>query len=322
MPLGHVIALEQFALPLPHVDSYPSVTVADAAPDLRVKEDERFMHIFGDRFEAHFDKLTGDLASYQWAGVELFKRAPQPNFWRAYTDNDRGNGHPKRCATWRDAGVMRELRTCSVSHSNNRASVVSTFLLPTTSPSVCTVTYTVTGDGQVDVMMELVPGDGLPEIPEIGMLFEMNATFEHVHWFGKGPYESYWDRQTGAIVGSYSGKVADQFVPYLRPQECGNKTEVRKVSIVNGDGVGISIWASVPFELNVLPYTPAELEAAAHVYELPKSDKTVVRVNYKQMGVGGDDSWGARTHPQFTLPANRPYSFRFTLCGSDHLPLL
>lgn len=120
--------------------------------------------------------------------------------------------------------------------------------------------------------------------------------------------------ETGARLGRFSGKVSEQFTPYLKPQECGNKTDVRYASVTEGNnGSGIHIENATSLEINVLPWKPEELEASDHIYKLPASDKTVLRVNYRQMGVGGDDSWGAPTHEQFTLPASRPYSFHFTL---------
>ncbi|WP_431308723.1 glycoside hydrolase family 2 TIM barrel-domain containing protein [Alicyclobacillus fastidiosus] len=308
---GHVIAYEQFALPLQHSVSH----VLRVETELRTEEDALAVNVLGNHFSMQFDKTTGDLDSYIFDGIELIKSAPRPNFWRAYIDNDRGNGHPQRCATWRDAGLNRQLRSFTTESTDNIVKVTSTYLVSTTNASICTVTYTITGDGNIDVQLGLVPGQGLSEIPEIGILFEMTSKFGNLKWFGRGPHESYWDRQAAACIGSYEGKVIDQFLPYLRPQECGNKTDVRRASIINDVGAGITIWASQPFELNVLPYTPLELEEHDHVYKLPSSDKTVVRVNYKQMGVGGDDSWGSRTHPEFTLPSNRPYMFRFSLKG-------
>ncbi|MNJ49478.1 Beta-galactosidase [compost metagenome] len=145
-------------------------------------------------------------------------------------------------------------------------------------------------------------------------MFILSGRLDTIAWYGRGPHDNYWDRNTGAKVGRYSGAVLEQFVPYLRPQECGNKTDVRFACLTEGtDGPGLRIEASSLMEVCALPWTPLELEAHDHPYKLPPSDKTVLRVNYKQMGVGGDDSWGAPTHEEFTLPANRIYTFKFAL---------
>ncbi len=147
----------------------------------------------------------------------------------------------------------------------------------------------------------------------------LTEEFNNLEWYGKGPHENYWDRQTGAKIGIYKGKVADQYVPYLRPQECGNKVGVRRATLKDADGSSLEIFSGGPgetFELNVLPYTPFELENYSHPYQLPAPAKTVVRINYKQMGVGGDDAWGAMPHSEFRLYANRTYSFSFLIKGT------
>lgn len=192
--------------------------------------------------------------------------------------------------------------------------VSSTYLLATNPDSTLLVDYEIRSDGSIEIMQELNPGgSSLPEIPEFGMMFVLDESLDTISWYGRGPHENYWDRQTGAPLGCYIGKVSEQFIPYLRPQECGNKTDVRTASMTDALESGLCFESSTPMEINALPWKPDELEENDHVYKFPVSDKSVLRVNYKQMGVGGDESWGARTHEQYTLIANRPYSFRFTL---------
>ncbi|WP_199616106.1 beta-galactosidase small subunit [Paenibacillus alkalitolerans] len=246
-------------------------------------------------------------------GKELIKRPPAPNFWRAPTDNDRGSKLPVRCATWKRAGENGELAHFNVEISPYKVRVKAEYMLATASPSICSVTYTVFGNGEIGVVQRLQPGQDLPEIPEVGMMFAMDRSFDNFSWFGKGPHENYCDRATGAKLGIYEGKAAEQFVPYLKPQECGNKTEVRWAEITDSDGDGLLIRGCSTVEVNVLPYTPSELEAHDHAYKLPPSDKTVVRVNCRQMGVGGDDSWHAKTHPEFTLYADRTYEYSYIM---------
>jgi beta-galactosidase len=147
------------------------------------------------------------------------------------------------------------------------------------------------------------------------MRLSLPASFDQLEWYGKGPHENYWDRNLGAKLDLYQGSVKDQLVPYLRPQECGNKTEVRWAKIVDIKGVGLFLHGDPHLEMNALSYTPFELEAADHQYKLPDSDQVALRINYKQMGVGGDDTWGARTHSEFTLPANRNYEYTFSIQG-------
>jgi len=310
---GHELAFAQFILDVPAATERKKAVQADA---VHVQEDEELLTVTGQDFKVVFSKSNGDLVSYIYQGSELIKQAPVPNFWRACTDNDRGNHLNYRCGTWRSAGAQRKLISMKVIPAvNGGVCICEEFVLPTKNPSVCRLDYTIDADGEITVRQELNPGIQLPEIPEIGLMFEMSGDYENLSWYGKGPHENYWDRAKGAKIGLYSGKVADQFVPYLKPQECGNKTEVRWASITDRNGTGIFITAVADMELNVLPYTPYELEAYSHPCKLPKSDKVVVRVNFKQMGVGGDDSWGARTHPEFTLSADRNYVFYFKMKG-------
>ena len=147
------------------------------------------------------------------------------------------------------------------------------------------------------------------------MLLTLDPSFEQIEWYGKGPHENYWDREKSAKIGIYRSTVKDQYVPYLKPQECGNKTEVRWATLTNDEGMGLKIIADPVMELNALPYTPFELEAHDYFYKLPDSKHIALRINYKQMGVGGDDGWGQRTHPEFTLYANRVYKYAYTMLG-------
>jgi beta-galactosidase len=313
---GHEVAFEQFSLP--HTAEAPGQAGSGGNSPVQVTDTSDHLEVFGDNFTARFDKANGALVSYKVGGKELLRQGLAPNFWRASIDNDRGNKLPERCATWRSAGAERQLLQFFWKKQGGQVEVTTNYILPTTTPSFCTLAYSVRSSGEIEVRLELAPGSDLPEIPEIGVLFEMDQTFDTVAWYGKGPHETYWDRQTGAKIGLYSGKVAEQFVPYLRPQECGNKVEVRWASLTGPAQTGLKVSGPAnfdTFELNALPYTASELEGAAHPYQLPASTKTVVRVNYKQMGVGGDDSWGAKTHPEYTLYANRNYAFSFVLKG-------
>jgi beta-galactosidase len=311
---GHEVAFGQFV-----VAAMPRAAVAGGTAAgtsaLRLEETANEAVVSGTGFRIAFDKRTGSLASYTVQGVELLRAELRPNFWRAYTDNDNGNKLPERCATWREAGSERELLGCSVSKDagGDRVVVAAQYLLPTTAPSYCSVTYTVSADGQVTVHEELLPGERLPEIPEVGVLLELDGSLQQLRWYGYGPHENHWDRVTGAKLGIYEGTVAGQYVPYLRPQECGNKTGVRWDELTREGGIGLRMEGLPTVELNALPYTPSELEACDHGYKLPASDKVALRVSFRQMGVGGDDSWRAKTHPDYTLYANRGYAFGFVL---------
>ncbi|MFD2611754.1 glycoside hydrolase family 2 TIM barrel-domain containing protein [Paenibacillus gansuensis] len=309
---GHEVAYEQFIVPA-NAAVIIEESLAAPAGTLQTEVTERNLKVSGSGFELTFSLEHGAIDSYVFEGTSLLRAPAVPNFWRAYTDNDRGNGHAKRTVIWREAGASRKLREFRWKAEESSVTVVVRYSLE--GGSALSFDYRIAADGKVQVIQELVPGAGLPEIPEIGMMLELDASFENLTWYGRGPHENYWDRNTGARLGRYAGKTADQFTLYLRPQECGNKTDVRSASITNAAGVGLEFTGLPAFELNALPYTPFELEAYDHPHKLPASDKTVVRVNYKQMGVGGDNSWGALPSSEFMLYANRSYTFSFAFQG-------
>ncbi|MBS4197743.1 glycoside hydrolase family 2 TIM barrel-domain containing protein [Lederbergia citri] len=305
---GHEIAFEQFVL-----HEGVSVQPESVNGKLETVDEADELTISGKGFSIRFNKKSGDLVSYQFAGEELINSPLIPNYWRAMTDNDRGNKLDKRSATWREAGMKRTLENFQVEKSNEEVVVLVKYSLPTSTESSTEICYSVKSNGEIVVESTLTPGSDLPEIPEVGMLFTMDTSFDNLKWYGKGPHENYIDKEKGAKIGIYEGKVKDQYIPYLKPQECGNKTEVRWATITNDSGIGFKITGLPTVELNVLPYTPFELEEASHSYKLPNRNQSVIRVNHKQMGVGGDDSWLQKTHPEFTLYANQHYSYKFSL---------
>ncbi|WP_037287679.1 glycoside hydrolase family 2 TIM barrel-domain containing protein [Saccharibacillus sacchari] len=314
---GHEIAFGQFVLPAYEIqgEDVAEATVAAANIPLNTEESDTSLTVTGEGFTAVFDKQSGDLTSLSQNGRELLLAAVRPNFWRAVTDNDRGNKLDERSATWREAGQKRKLSSLDAVSTDSGVTFKAVLTIPTEPASQAEVTYEVKGAGEIVVSLTLTPGEGLPEIPEIGMLLELSGDLDHLKWYGRGPHENYWDRHESARLGLYKGLVSEQLTPYLRPQEAGNKTGVRWAELTAADGTGLRVEGSPEVELNALPYTPETLEACDHGYKLPKSDRTVLRVNHRQMGVGGDDSWQALTHEEFTLPANQTYAYSFTLRG-------
>ncbi|MFC4101414.1 glycoside hydrolase family 2 TIM barrel-domain containing protein [Paenibacillus xanthanilyticus] len=308
---GHEIAFEQFVLPA--AAGIARVGALAAAGSVTLTDSDSVLAVEGNGFRAAFDKSTGALVSWTSGERETLLAPLVPNFWRAYTDNDRGNKHHERCATWRDAGRDRRLLALTWEALQDRVLIRATFELPTTNVSACVIQYAVMAGGEIDVSMALSPGANLPEIPEIGLMVQLDPSFDRLTWYGKGPHESYWDRESSAKLAIHEGLVADQFVPYLRPQECGNHTQVRWAEIKDSDGAGLRIETGLPIEFNALPYTPSELESHDHAHLLPPVSKTVLRINHKQMGVGGDDSWGTKPHQAYWLEANQSYAYSFRM---------
>ena len=312
---GHEVAFGQgiYEIEAPQqrkAQSYMKVT--DGTYNLGIK---------GEHFEVLFDKGGKGLVSYVYGGREMIKAIPKPNFWRAPTDNDNGNQMPFRYAQWKLAS-MYQLNGIPGSKEPNpvivqdadKVTVTYTYYLPTTPESSCEVAYTVTGDGTVHTALSYNPPKGIHDMPEFGMLFKFDADYENLTWYGYGPAETYCDRERGGKLGIYQNKVADNIAQYLVPQECGNHTHVRRASVTDNLGRGIE-FSGKELSFSALPYTPHELENAMHSYELPPVYYTVVRVALQQMGVAGDDSWGARTHEEYLIDVTRPLKLEFDFKG-------
>lgn len=288
---------------------------------MKVTDGTYNLGIKGEHFEALFDKGGKGLVSYVYGGREMIKAIPKPNFWRAPTDNDNGNQMPFRYAQWKLAS-MYQLNGIPGSKEPNpvivqetdKVTVTYTYYLPTTPESSCEVAYTVTGDGTVHTALSYDPPKGIHDMPEFGMLFKFDADYENLTWYGYGPAETYCDRERGGKLGIHHNKVADNIAQYLVPQECGNHTHVRRASVTDNLGRGME-FSGKELSFSALPYTPHELENAMHSYELPPVYYTVVRVALQQMGVAGDDSWGARTHEEYLIDVTRPLKLEFDFKG-------
>ena len=279
----------------------------------------------GENFDVMFSDLNGGLVSYRYGGVEMIKMIPKPNFWRAPIDNDCGSLMPMRYSQWKIASMYLSHKYPNGSHypglyapeievHEDCAEVRYRYVMPTTPASECQLTYRVFGDGSIQTTLTYDPVKELGDMPEFGVMFKLDADYDHVTWYGMGPEETYVDRCAGAKLGVYKNKVEDNMAKYLVPQECGNKVGVRWATVTNRKGCGM-MFSGDKMEFSALPYTPHELENAMHPYELPQVHYTVVRVAKQQMGVGGDDSWGAQTHPEYLILIDKKLEFTFTFKG-------
>ncbi|MBQ9663868.1 MAG: DUF4981 domain-containing protein [Oscillospiraceae bacterium] len=311
---GHEIAFGQAVLPREAVP----FTCEEPLTLVRGKS---IVGVRGKNFSAQFSAIQPGLTSYVYAGRELIEQIPMPNFWRAPTDNDKGSLMPQRYAQWKIASLYVTAKHegtwdlyPEVKAREHSVLIRYHYYLPTTPESSCFVGYEVFGDGTIRTTLSYDAVKGLPDMPEFGMMFRFNADFDRVRWYGLGPEETYADRLRGAKLGRYERAVRDCLAEYNAPQESGNHCGVRRLQVVDLRGRGIEFFGE-NLSVNVLPWTPHELESAFHAYELPPVHYTVVRAAMQQMGVGGDDSWGARTHPEYLLPAEQDLSFSFCFRG-------
>jgi beta-galactosidase len=307
---GHVVAWDQYQIPF----ETPAQTAVDVASmqAIRSVENESRILVQGKDFSLAIDKSSGDIASFTTGKNELITEPLSANFWRVPIDNDVGNGMPKRQAMWKNVQKsVQKIEVKQVSPQIIRISVSSQ--LAVGSNSTCTNVYTVYGSGDVLVSAEVNPnGEKLEDLPRFGMQMAIDDAYDTMTWFGRGPHETYWDRKTSGEISLHSGKVAELVHGYTRPQENGNRSDVRWVSFTNAKGNGLLVAGAPTFDVSAWPYSMATLEKGKHINELPPDGNITVNIDYKQMGVGGDDSWGARPHAEYTLPPKQ-YAYTFRL---------
>jgi len=327
VPEDHIYATAQFKLP---VEGRAVPAKRDELSVLQTNTVDKKLEIGGDEMKLVFDLENGRMESFTYKGKELIRRGPEPDFWRPPTDNDYGYGMERRLGVWRKAGERIIVRKANISQPE-MAKVVVTFEydIPDTEGKKVAglaTTYTINGSADVIVKNQFSKvSDNIPEIPRMGMQMQLPVEFTNLKWFGRGPHENYADRKTAADVGLYESTVSDQYVPYIRPQENGYKTDTRWLTLTNQDGTGLLV-TGIPLicfsALNNIhddfespgklsQYRKDAKSANTHTVDVKPSDLVNLNIDYGQMGVGGDNSWGAPIHPEYRLLDKRyEYSFR------------
>lgn len=313
---GFMIACEQFALPVLSLAKTQNTT---SFPALEKSENENEVKIFNGSFSLSFNKQTGWLQAYSVKGIPVIKEPLQPYFWRMPTDNDIGNSMQLRCAVWKEAGAHAQLKSFSTTTSGEEQMMVqTTHALPDVDATYNTQ-YTISGNGDVEVAVSMIAGtQKLPELPRFGMRLILDKEFDNASWFGRGPFDNYWDRKYAAHVDLYQIPADSLFYPYPRAQESGYRTDVRWMALQNKGGVGLMAVGTPQISAGVLHFNMNHLDFDRNAPEnnhggsMPNEDLVWWNIDLAQMGVGGDNSWGAKTHEQYTLPYGN-YAYRFVL---------
>ena len=307
---GHIVAWEQFQLPI----SRELTTTPLTDMPIIILNTDTGIEVHGEAFDVFFNRATGQIKQYIYNGIEIFINPIEANFWRAPNDNDLGNGMPKRTRLWKNVSDSLKTEVISGEVINGFARVVFKSSYPSINLNLISV-YQVYGNGIINIDNKYSMADtSLPEIPRIGIKMSLSGDFDEVTWFGRGPHESYIDRKTSAAVGLYHGSVWDQTFQYVRPQETGNKTDVRWMALSNRK-IGLMAKGSPLFDGSVHHYPYEDLDYVPKGQKhgklnLQQKNQVDWLIDLKQMGVGGDNSWGARPHDQYTLPpGNYDYSF-------------
>lgn len=314
----------------------------EKALTLEEKEDE--IHISGTNIDFIFNKQKGYVTSYRSNGVQYIAEdfGFQPNFWRGPTDNDYGYGMPSRMQCWKQASKNFRLAGIRTSTSSGNTSLTITYRLQEVGCRYH-VTYTIFPSGIIHVACHLEAQPNAPEIPRVGVRFRIPVAMNQLQYFGRGPEENYCDRNNGTLVGFYKSTAEQQYVPYVRPQENGHKTETRWLSLTDKNGKGLLFVADSNFmEFNVSRNKVEDFDSEesnrpyqwqnftrgeshdplaaknrkpkqTHINDIFPRNFVEVCLDHRMMGVAGDDSWGSQPYPKYKLPANKEYHWNFTI---------
>jgi beta-galactosidase len=329
IPEGHEVAWEQFIL---NPGLKPALSESDRPAQLSI--DDEGIQVETELTNLIFDQATGMMTQFNIRGENILMddKGFIPNFWRAPIDNDFGNNLHERCADWRYASKNRRLKNIKSEMLGDLARIEVSYELDNQTGEHManfSIVYTINGEGEilVESTFNRLRAD-LPETPRIGLNIELTKDMNQVSWYGRGPYESYWDRKTGAKIGIYSLEVGDLYWPYLRPQENGNRTDVRWLALYSKEKkLGILIKGIPTFDFsahhNIMEdfesrertdgrHQDGEIVKNRHTTDVKERNLTSLNLDYRQMGVGGDNSWGARTHKEYRLEGNT-YSYSFII---------
>ncbi len=324
IPTGFERAKEQVPL---KIQVHGSLANTRAMAPLKTEETDSRYIIQGNHFKATVNKKNGTLENLVYNGKEILQGGPVPAFWRGPTDNDFGAHFNRKLGIWRYAGKNRKLKEITLEKGTGQKVTIHTIYELPDVYSTYNLDYTIFGDGTILVSNHFMPGDSaLPDLPRYGMDMQMPGNYSAVTWFGRGPQENYCDRKTGAFVGLYRSIVDSLFFSYISPQETGTRTDTRWIAIRDKEGNGLLFVGMPLLSWSALYYTEEDLtqpsRGSIHPYQLHKEDFVNVHLDLKQMGVGGDNSWGAMPHPRYMIPAQKyGYSYLIRPLSKDTNPI-
>jgi beta-galactosidase len=329
VPEGHEVAWEQFIL-----NPGAPVSLGVSEQSARLERNEESFVVETEISTVSFDRTTGIMKEFSILKENILndEKGFVPNFWRAPIDNDFGNNMHKRCAEWRFVSKHRKLKSIRAEAKDGLVEILVAYALENEKQELIAdfdITYTFNGEGQilVESTFNRLKKD-LSETPRMGLNIELTKDMEQISWYGRGPFESYWDRKTGAKIGIYTSVVGDLYWPYLRPQENGNRTDVRWLALYSKEkkhGILIKGLPTIDFsahhnrmeDFESLERTDGrhrdgDIVVNRHTTDVVKRDLTSLNIDYRQMGVGGDNAWGARTHKEYRLE-DSSYSYSFLI---------
>lgn len=311
---GYTVFMEQFKL------DYTAKTVKNIkvpSKELNVSQDDHQIKITAKNNTVIVNKTTGLIQNYTANGTSLLASPLALNFWRAQTENDQAYRRAKKQQNeldWMQAGQRMIVQNTIVNSTKGKVivEVSGTIANPKTDVNL---TYTILANGYVKVDYKVVIDKNAPNVPRIGMSFDISKKYKNVTYYGKGPQANYADRNTGAFIGVYKADANNMNYEYIYPEENGNRMDTRWFALSNKANKGILVTGAQPINFSVSPYSLENLERAKHTYELKQRDVFTVNVDLKQMGVGGDNTWSAIAEPHkeyLITPGTYEYSFYIT----------
>ncbi|AWW32701.1 hypothetical protein DN752_22560 [Echinicola strongylocentroti] len=316
---GDTVGEEQFLFPVTHPHN-PVMEDTDFG-NFNAEVSSSHIEFSGDGFHIIFDRGAGELSSIQVEGKELLIQGLQPDFWRAPVDNDFGNGMVKREGAWKDAGQQKKVEKVALEKINEGTYKIRVYSIIPELESKFNTSYTINWKGEIQVenAFLVAPHIKVPELPRLGMQLKLTSDLDAVDWYGRGPHENYLDRKTSALVGAYHSSVEGLFHPYVRPQENGYRTDTRVVRFADKEGTGLVVvghpqlsWGASYYDED--SFSQKKKMDVRHTVDMKKQDHIKVNLDYRQMGVGGDNSWGDRPHTQYRiLPHDHYYAFTIKL---------
>ena len=329
IPKGHEVAWDQFVLNK-NVQEFTEPFVGGER--LKINSTALEIEVVNNNVNLKIGAKTGGIVAWSYGGKVITTLPIRPNFWRPPTDNDLGNGMDKWANIWQDASYNYQASLVSDPiNMENKVTYQVSYDLPGHEAKVL-VWYSIHPNGQLDVTYEFLPmKDDLPNIPRLGMYLTLANDYKEVSWYGNGPEESYWDRKTGVKTGVYTGKIIDQFHRYPRPQETGNKTDVRWME-VSSNAMTLKVSSEQLLNASVWPFAMTEIDfntneaiksasglvpvTSKHGAEIKIGETVQWNIDMQQMGVGGDTSWGRLVHGVYTI-SPKPYTYNFTIIPSS-----
>jgi len=312
----HEVAWEQFKLPF-SVPKDKTLKLSEMEA-LYLEQTDEDVVIKGQDFIIQFNKRTGKMTSYLFNNKELLNEGPVPNVWRAPTDNDGGGDERSYQSRWLQAGLDKlKINVKNFVAEQIKPQAIRITIGLELSAQIDAIqyqgVYTVYGTGDVVLENQFDIGEEFPPLPKIGLSIKIPNRFEQFSWYGRGPHESYWDRKTGASVGVYHGTVSEQYVPYIMPQENGNKSDVRWACLMDENKIGLMVVGKSLLNVSAHHYSLENLTQARHTNEVNESEEITWNIDHQLMGLGGDDSWNPRTHEEYLLKPGI-YSYSLRIC--------